>query len=51
VLKSDGTRNPKMPGGVKEQARRLEAEGHIVMKKGKAALAVDGFGKRLAKLA
>jgi hypothetical protein len=32
VLKSDGKLNPKFPGGVQEQSRRLKAEGHAVRK-------------------
>jgi len=28
VLKDDGSLNPKFPGGVKEQAKKLRAEGH-----------------------
>lgn len=30
LLKSDGRLNPKYPGGIEEQRRRLEAEGHRV---------------------
>jgi hypothetical protein len=32
VLKSDGKLNPKFPGGLREQAMRLKAEGHVVFK-------------------
>jgi len=31
VLKSDGKLNPKYPGGVREQARRLRREGHQII--------------------
>jgi hypothetical protein len=37
VLKDDGSLNPKFPGGVAQQARRLRAEGHRVL---------PGAGKR-----
>ena len=36
TLKSDGQLNAKYPGGVAEQKKRLEAEGHSVVRKGKA---------------
>jgi hypothetical protein len=39
-----------MPGGIKEKARRLEAEGHIVKTKGKTGLMVEGFDTKIAKL-
>lgn len=50
VIKSDGTLNPRMPGGVAEHRRRLEAEGFSVVKKGRVSLAVADFAKKLAKL-
>ncbi len=50
VLKSDGTLNPKMPGGVAEQKKRLQAEGHKVVAKGKASFTVAGFETKLADL-
>jgi hypothetical protein len=31
VLKDDGSLNPKFPGGVEQQAKRLRAEGHRVL--------------------
>jgi hypothetical protein len=37
VLKDDGSLNPKFPGGVEQQAKRLRAEGHRVL---------PGAGKR-----
>lgn len=50
VLKSDGTLNPRMPGGVDEQRARLEAEGFAVMRKGKSGFVVEGFDRKLAGL-
>lgn len=35
TLKANGELNPKYPGGVDEQKRLLEAEGHTVIKKGR----------------
>jgi alkylated DNA nucleotide flippase Atl1 len=35
TLKSDGVLNQKYPGGIDRQKERLEAEGHVVVKKGK----------------
>lgn len=35
TLKAGGELNPKYPGGIKEQKRRLESEGHRVIQKGK----------------
>ena len=32
VLKSDGKLNPKFPGGEEEHAKRLEAEGHQIVR-------------------
>jgi alkylated DNA nucleotide flippase Atl1 len=51
VLKSDGKLNEKMPGGLAEHRKRLAAEGHKVARKGKSALIVADFEKRLASLA
>lgn len=50
VLKSDGTLNPKMPGGIAEQKKRLQSEGHTVIAKGKSALTVAGFDTKIARL-
>lgn len=36
TLKSGGELNPKYPGGIPEQRRLLEEEGHVVVQKGKA---------------
>lgn len=41
TLKTGGEINPKYPGGVEEIARRLRAEGHTVIQKGKRFLAPD----------
>jgi alkylated DNA nucleotide flippase Atl1 len=35
TLKARGELNPKYPGGLEEQARRLAAEGHVIVKRGK----------------
>ncbi|UCG56686.1 MAG: MGMT family protein [Phycisphaerales bacterium] len=49
VLKSDGSLNPKYPGGVKAQAKRLREEGHrITRAKGKKPPTVKDFQKALA---
>lgn len=50
VLKSDGTLNPKMPGGIAEQKKRLRDEGHSVVAKGKSSFTVTGFDTKLARL-
>jgi alkylated DNA nucleotide flippase Atl1 len=49
VLKSDGEVNVKYPGGIENQKRRLEAEGHKVVTRGKRILVQD-FERYLAKL-
>jgi len=38
TLKSDGSLNEKYPGGVKNQKKLLEKEGHKIIKKGKKYL-------------
>jgi alkylated DNA nucleotide flippase Atl1 len=48
TLKSKGVLNPKYPGGIGEQKRHLEAEGHKVIKKGRHIL-VDNYDKCLMK--
>ena len=35
TLKANGELNPKYPGGVEEQRKRLELEGHTVIQKGR----------------
>jgi alkylated DNA nucleotide flippase Atl1 len=41
TLKTEGELNPKYPGGVEEQKKRLEAEGHRIIRKGKRYLVED----------
>jgi alkylated DNA nucleotide flippase Atl1 len=41
TLKSGGILNEKYPGGVKEQKRRLEEEGHKVVLQGKHHCVLD----------
>ena len=41
TLKTGGEMNPKYPGGVEGIARRLRAEGHRVIRKGKRASSLD----------
>ena|SRR5687768_3530272 len=41
TLKSGGELNPKYPGGIASLAKRLECEGHRVVKKGKRVLVAD----------
>ncbi|MFN0207435.1 MAG: hypothetical protein ACKVS6_14110 [Planctomycetota bacterium] len=47
TLKTDGEVNPKYPGGIDALRARLEAEGHILVAKGKRLLVKD-FESRLA---
>ena len=49
TLKSDGTLNEKYPGGLKNQKKLLEKEGHKVIQKGKKYIITD-FQKSLAKV-
>lgn len=49
TLKSGGELNGKYPGGIERVKRRLEAEGHRVVAKGKRLVVAD-YEKRLAKL-
>jgi len=35
TLKANGELNPKYPGGVEAQKEKLEAEGHVILKKGR----------------
>lgn len=49
TLKSGGELNAKYPGGIAELRRRLEAEGHRVVQKGKRFLVAD-FEKSLVRL-
>ena len=38
TLKAEGELNPKYPGGVEEQKKRLEDEGHTIVTKGRTRL-------------
>ena len=49
TLKSGGEVNPKYPGGIDGQKKRLEAEGHEVIAKGKRYVVRD-FERKLAKV-
>jgi hypothetical protein len=46
TLKSDGKINPKYPGSIEDQKKRLESEGHKVIQKGKKYL-VEDYQKHL----
>ncbi|MCU0786498.1 MAG: MGMT family protein [Verrucomicrobia bacterium] len=50
TLKTGGEVNPKYPGGVKALARRLRAEGHKFVTKGKRVLVADYELKLFKKL-
>ncbi len=51
TLKGNGQLNPKYPGGIAEQARRLQAEGHtIVPGKAKRSAVVADYETRLARI-
>jgi len=41
TLKTGGELNPKYPGGIAEIAKRLKAEGHRIVKKGKRFRVAD----------
>jgi hypothetical protein len=49
TLKAAGELNPKYPGGLAGQRRRLEAEGHVVVARG-TRLFVQGYERALARL-
>jgi hypothetical protein len=51
TLRSGGELNPKYPGGIEEQAARLQEEGHIIEfgRGGKTAKVID-FKRKLADL-
>jgi hypothetical protein len=49
TLKKDGEVNEKYPGGVRDQKRLLEKEGHKVVKKGKRHIVLN-YEKSLARL-
>jgi hypothetical protein len=48
TLKSGGELNPKYPGGLPDLTKRLEAEGHRVIKKGKRCFVAE-FEKALCR--
>jgi hypothetical protein len=48
TLKNCGELNPKFPGGLAALSRRLRAEGHVIMRKGKRLLVRD-YEKALFK--
>ena len=51
TLRSSGELNPKYPGGVEEQAARLQEEGHIIeFFKGNHAARVKDYEQSLAEL-
>ncbi len=50
TLKTGGDVNPKYPGGVEQIAKRLRAEGHKIISKGKRTLVVDHEKKLFTKL-
>jgi alkylated DNA nucleotide flippase Atl1 len=49
TLKSRGELNPKYPGGIQGQTRRLRAEGHRVITRGKHTF-IENFEKFLVQL-
>ena len=50
TLKTGGEINPKYPGGVEQIAKRLRAEGHKIISKGKRTLVADHEKKLFAEL-
>ena len=52
TLKKGGELNPKYPGGQEKQKEILEAEGHIIISKGKKNIRyfVDGFENKLVDI-
>ena len=48
TLKAGGELNPKYPGGVANVRRRLQAEGHRVVQKGKRYV-IDDFERSLTR--
>jgi alkylated DNA nucleotide flippase Atl1 len=49
TLKTGGELNPKYPGGAEEQARRLRAEGHVIIRKGKRWLVDPAQGRKVRR--
>jgi hypothetical protein len=50
TLKTGGEVNPKYPGGASELSKRLRAEGHKIVSKGKRVLVADYEKKLFGKL-
>lgn len=52
TLKADGELNPKYPGGIEAQKEKLEAEGHIVVQRGRSNIRyyVQNYEYRLCQL-
>lgn len=52
TLKANGELNPKYPGGVEEQRKRLELEGHTITQKGRKNIKyyVQNYEKKLFEL-
>lgn len=52
TLKANGELNPKYPGGVEEQKKKLESEGHTVIQKGRKNIKyyVENYQKVLFEL-
>jgi hypothetical protein len=46
ILKAGGELNPKYPGGISNIKARLEAEGHVVIQKGKRWFVSPGASRR-----
>ena len=49
TLKSDGTLNEKYPGGIENQKKLLEKEGHKIIQKGKKYIVLD-YQRSLIKI-
>jgi alkylated DNA nucleotide flippase Atl1 len=49
ILKKGGILNEKFPGGTESQKKRLEAEGHTIIQKGKRYL-VESYEENICKL-
>ena len=52
TLKANGELNPKYPGGVTAQREKLEAEGHVIIQKGRTNIRyfVDNYEDALFEL-
>jgi hypothetical protein len=48
-LKTGGELNPKYPGGIENQKKHLESEGHRVIQKGKKYI-VENYEKYLLRI-